>query len=117
MACGGFIPPHATLIMNEIITRDNSDISHKTWDVLERMSRNEQMADKVLTQTRLDKVKAASDACYQSAMDGIGECYAQMDSETYHRQLQNDPDFWKCESNTKKFFKQNTQYLNAGYKI
>lgn len=75
------------------------------------------MADRVLTQTRLDKVKAASEDLYQSAMDGIGECYAQMDSETYHRQLQNDPYFWMDKGNTRKFFKDNPQYMNAGYKI
>jgi hypothetical protein len=103
--------------MSDIITPDFGNVARSTWKKLEDWARDEQEATKVLAQTRLNRVKAASKDLYQSAVDGIGECYAEMPSDMYFRQLQNDKDFWKDPSNVKRFFKDNGEYMNAGYKI
>jgi len=98
--------------MSDVIIPDFGNVSQKTWDRFYRFAQDQQQADKFFTKQRLLDVKKAFKGVGEKAVDGIGECYAQMDSRTFHRMLQNDEHFWKDESNVKKFFKDNPQYLN-----
>lgn len=100
-----------------IIPKFPKNTSQKTWDKFYRWTQDEQQADRVRHSTYLERVKSASDGIAAKAVDGLGECYAEMDGRMYHRQLQNDPNFWNDPSNVKKFFKDNDQYVNKGYKI
>jgi len=75
------------------------------------------MADKVRANSYLERVKTQNEGVGTKSVNGIGECYGQMDSRMYFRQMQNDKDFWKDEGNKKRFFKDNPQYLNEGHKV
>jgi len=70
------------------------------------------MADKVRANSYLERVKKEWKGCGEKSIDGIGENYATMDSRMFHRQMQNDPDFWRDPKNVQQFFKDNPQYLN-----
>ena len=103
--------------MDVVIPKFPKNITKSTWDKFYRWAQNEQEADRVRHSTFLERVKATSDGIGEKAIEGVGECYAQMDSRMFHRQLQNDPHFFDDVGNIKKFFKDNPQYMNAGYKI
>ena len=103
--------------MDIIIPKIPKDTPQAVRDQLYDWATKAQDADRVLHESYLNRVKAQSDGIGTKAMDGAGECYAQMDSLMYHRQLQNDPHFWDDLSNVKKFFKDNRQYLNEGFKV
>jgi len=91
--------------------------SPKTWDKFYRWACDEQEADKFKMKVRNLQVKNQYKGCFEKPIDGIGECYATMDSRTYHRMLQDDPDFWKDPSNHKSFFRDNDRYLNQGHLV
>lgn len=99
--------------MSEIILpTQGKAVSERTWDKVYRYLQDEQNADRYLSRKRLLKVKEQNAGIGDKNMDGIGECYASMDSRMFHRQMQNDKHFWADEGNVKKFFKENPQYLN-----
>ena len=104
---------------NIVVPKFPKNVTQKAWDQFYRHCQDEQMIDKVRSNSYLELVKGKSkeQGHHQKAINGIGECYAEMDSRMYHRQLQNDPDFWKDPSNHKKFFKDNSKYLNKGMKV
>jgi len=106
--------------MSEIIVpKFPKNVSEQAWDRFYRHCQDEQMVDKHRSATYLERVKQHSkdNGYFQKSVDGIGECYAEMDSRMYHRQLQNDPDFWKDPSNHKSFFRDNPEYLNGNHKV
>ena len=98
--------------MSEIINPNFGQVSEMTWNRINRYLQDEQNADRYLSRKRLLKVKEQEKGNAVKAVDGIGENYATMDSRMYHRQMQNDPHFWRDEANIKKFMKDNPQYLN-----
>ena len=102
-----------------VVPKFPKHVPQSAWDKFYRMAQDEQFVDKHRSATYLEQVKAKSkdQEHFRKSIDGIGECYAEMDSRMYHRQMQNDPDFWKDASNVKKFFKDNDQYLNQGHKV
>lgn len=104
---------------NIIVPKFPKNVTRKAWDQFYRHTQDQQQVDKVRMNSYLELVKGHSkeQGYNKKAIDGVGECYAEMDSRTYHRQMQNDPDFWKDPSNHKRFFKDNRQYLNEGHKI
>lgn len=98
--------------MSEIIVPNFGNVPQKVWDVFYKWAQDEQMADKVRANSYLERVKASNKGIGEKSINGIGECFGQIDSRMYHRQMQNDKDFWNDPSNVKKFFKDNPQYLN-----
>lgn len=105
------------LYMDIIIPKLPKNMSEQTKTQLYRWAQDEQEADRVMHEAYLQRVKAQSDGIGTKNVDGIGECYAQIDSRMYHRQLQSDPHFWDDLGNIKRFMKDNPQYLNDGYKV
>ena len=97
---------------DKLIIPNFGNVSQKTWDRFYRYAQDQQTADKYFTKQRLYNVKNTYKGCAVKAIDGIGENYATMDSRIYHRQMQNDKDFWKDPANVVKFFKDNPDYLN-----
>jgi hypothetical protein len=89
------------------------NVSEKTWDLFYKWAQDEQTADRVRANSYLERVKAQDKGIGEKSVDGLGECFANMDSRIYHRQLQNDKKFWSDEGNIKRFFKDNPQYLNT----
>ncbi len=98
--------------MSEIIVPKFGNVPQKVWDKFYQWAQDEQMADKVRANSYLERVKKQYKGVGERHIDGLGECYATMDSRMFHRQTQNDPHFWSDPKNVQKFFKDNPQYLN-----
>jgi len=101
----------------DVIIPEFGNVSEKTWARFKRWANDVQMSHKVRRMSLLERVKLDEPDIGKGHVDGLGECYAQIDSETYFRQMQNDADFWRDTANKKKFFKDNPEYLNEGHKI
>lgn len=118
---GAWLNPMSPLLhlnmSNIIIPKFPKNADKKVWDMFYKWSQDEQMADRVRANSYLERVRKQEKGIGEKHIDGLGECYASMDSRMYHRQLQNDPHFWTDPSNVKRFFKDNSQYLLQGKKV
>jgi len=104
---------------NIIVPKFPKHVPQSAWDKFYRLAQDEQFVDRHRQATYLEQVKTKSQnqGHHKKAIDGIGECYAEMDSRTYHRMMQNDKDFWKCSTNRRSFFRDNPEYLNQGHLV
>ena len=102
---------------NIIIPKFPKNVSQQSWDKLYRHFQDEQEADRVRHNTYLEKVKNFNKGIGEKRVDGLGECYAQMDGRMYQRWVATDRNFFDDPKNVDKFFKDNPNYLNAGYSV
>jgi len=102
---------------NIIIPNFPANPSEEALDQLYKWSQDAQEADRMRHEVMLEKVKKFEEGIGAKKVDGLGECYAQMDSRMYQRWVATDQNFFDDHGNVQKFFKDNPEYLNEGYSV